>query len=83
MTKCRFSVFFPPPASISVLVCPVGLIITGVLTDRIGRKRAIQIVYIPMIISWLLLVFADSYEAILIARIIQGFPFGKFSFHKQ
>ncbi|XP_025408087.1 facilitated trehalose transporter Tret1-like [Sipha flava] len=63
-------------ASISVLVCPVGLIITGVLTDRIGRKRAIQIVYIPMIISWLLLVFADSYEAILIARIIQGFPFG-------
>lgn len=67
-------------ASISVLVCPVGLIITGILTDKIGRKKAILIVYLPMIVSWLILAFANSYKAILIARIILGFPFGKFCF---
>lgn len=65
-------------ASISVLVCPIGLIITGILTDKIGRKKAILITYIPMIISWLILVFANSYRAILIARIILGYPFGKY-----
>ncbi|XP_022175971.1 facilitated trehalose transporter Tret1-like [Myzus persicae] len=62
--------------SISMLLTPVGLIITGILADRIGRKKALQISFIPMILSWLTLTFANSYTTIMIGKILLGYPFG-------
>lgn len=72
----RHSLLFS--ASVSVLVCPIGLLVTGVLTDRLGKRIALQIALIPMTLGWLLLAFADSYRTILVARILLGFPLGKF-----
>ncbi|XP_003245538.1 facilitated trehalose transporter Tret1-like [Acyrthosiphon pisum] len=62
--------------SISMLLTPVGLIITGITADRIGRIKALQISFIPMTLSWLTLTFANSYTTIMIGRILLGYPFG-------
>lgn len=66
-------------ASITVLICPIGLLIIGILTDKFGRRKTIQIVYAPMALSWLIITFAESYTALLIGKIILGIPFGEFS----
>lgn len=65
-------------ASISLLACPFGVLISGILMDIIGRKKALQVIYIPMILSWLILAFANSYKTLLIAKILLGIPYGKF-----
>ncbi|XP_022169564.1 facilitated trehalose transporter Tret1-like [Myzus persicae] len=62
--------------SITVLICPIGLLIIGILTDKFGRRKTIQIVYAPMALSWLIITFAESYTALLIGKIILGIPFG-------
>ncbi|XP_060846869.1 facilitated trehalose transporter Tret1-like [Rhopalosiphum padi] len=63
-------------ASLPILICPIGLLILGILIDKIGRKKALQISYIPIITSWLVLVYADSLKWIIIGRIILGISFG-------
>ncbi|XP_050439287.1 facilitated trehalose transporter Tret1-like isoform X2 [Adelges cooleyi] len=63
-------------ASIPNLVGPVGLIVTGLITDKIGRKKILQFTYIPIILSWLLLIFANDTNCILIARILLGYSYG-------
>ncbi|CAH1732174.1 facilitated trehalose transporter Tret1-like isoform X1 [Aphis gossypii] len=62
--------------SITVLICPIGLLMIGILTDKFGRRKTVQIVYIPMALSWLIITFANSYTTILIGKIILGIPFG-------
>ncbi|KAL4105322.1 hypothetical protein QTP88_020570 [Uroleucon formosanum] len=62
--------------SITVLICPIGLLIIGILTDKYGRRKTIQIVYAPMALSWLILTFANSYMTLLIGKITLGIPFG-------
>lgn len=64
-------------ASVPTLICPVGLLIVGVLADKFGRRISFQLSFIPLILSWLMLACANSYETILIGRIILGFSFGK------
>ncbi|KAL4105324.1 hypothetical protein QTP88_020572 [Uroleucon formosanum] len=63
-------------ASIPILVCPIGLLLIGILTDKLGRRKALQINYIPTIISWLVLAYADSLKLIMIGRIILGIGLG-------
>lgn len=65
-------------ASVPLLVCPVGLIGIGILTDKIGRRRALQVAYVPNIISWLVLAYASTFETVIIARILLGTTIGKF-----
>lgn len=67
-------------AGIAPLVSPLGFFIVGILADKIGRLKAIQVSYIPLVVSWTILAFANSYEIILIGRIIGGLVFGKFLF---
>lgn len=61
-----------------MLPCSIGLIVTGILLDKIGRRKALQVMYISIILSWVILTFADSYKTILVARILLGIAFGKF-----
>lgn len=65
-------------ASVSMLSCPIGLLTIGILVDKIGRRKALQCLYIPMIVSWLTLAFANSYKTILIGKILLGVVYGKF-----
>jgi len=60
-------------------MCPIGLLIMGILTDIFGRRKTVQIICVPMGIGWLLITFASSYTTLLIGKIILGIPFGKFN----
>ncbi|XP_050439289.1 facilitated trehalose transporter Tret1-like isoform X2 [Adelges cooleyi] len=62
--------------SIPFLVCPIGLIVIGVLTDGIGRKKSLQVSYIPLVLGWFILSYAQSLNAIIIGRIMLGFSLG-------
>lgn len=66
-------------ASIPILICPVGLLTSGILTDKIGRRKSLQIAYLPLIFGWLLLANADSFQVVIIGRIIVGLSLGKFT----
>lgn len=57
---------------------PIGLLVIGILTDKIGRRKALQVAYIPLIASWLILAYANSLKSIIIGRIIMGTTMGKF-----
>lgn len=74
--------FFYILASVSSLVSPFGLLIFGILTDKIGRKKTFQLSYVLITASWLILAYADSYETILIGRIVVGITFGKLKIKK-
>lgn len=45
--------------------------------DTFGRKKALCFTYIPIMLSWLIFVYADSYCTILIGRVLQGFIISK------
>ncbi|XP_050526696.1 facilitated trehalose transporter Tret1-like isoform X2 [Daktulosphaira vitifoliae] len=62
--------------SLPNLMCPVGSLITGILADKIGRRKALQTSFIPMIASWAILGFYDSYNSIIIARMLVGYTEG-------
>ncbi|XP_025408995.1 facilitated trehalose transporter Tret1-like isoform X2 [Sipha flava] len=51
----------------------VSYLFIGPLMDIIGRKKALCFTYIPIMLSWLIFVYADSYYTILIGRVLQGF----------
>ncbi|VVC29772.1 Major facilitator superfamily domain,Major facilitator, sugar transporter-like [Cinara cedri] len=61
-------------ASISVLLCPVGFLAVGLLTDKYGRRKTLQIIYVPLILSWITFIIADSYRMLVTARILMGIP---------
>ncbi|KAF0764434.1 facilitated trehalose transporter Tret1-like [Aphis craccivora] len=63
-------------ASLPVLICPIGLLVLGILSDKFGRRKALQVGYIPIIISWLVLSYSYSLKSIVIARFILGTAFG-------
>ncbi|XP_025191083.1 facilitated trehalose transporter Tret1-like [Melanaphis sacchari] len=63
-------------ASVPILICPIGLLVIGILLDKIGRRKALQVSYIPIMISWLVLAYANSLKTIMIGRIILGTTFG-------
>lgn len=59
------------------------MLIIGILTDKIGRKKSFQLSYVLITVSWLILAYADSYETILIGRIVVGTTFGKLRIKKK
>lgn len=69
-------------ASIPIVVCLISLPILGILMDKIGRKYTLIITYVPMIISWIIFVYSNSFEALLISKIILGFSYSKFFSYK-
>ncbi|CRL04891.1 CLUMA_CG017942, isoform A [Clunio marinus] len=53
-----------------------GSLIFGWLTEQIGRKRSLIVIAIPQIISWTLIVFAQSWLYILVSRFLGGLSGG-------
>ncbi|VVC36031.1 Major facilitator superfamily domain,Major facilitator, sugar transporter-like [Cinara cedri] len=63
-------------ASIPSLVSPLGLLLIGILTDKIGRRKALQIAFMPIVVSFLILAYSNSYETIFIGRTVAGLMYG-------
>lgn len=65
-------------AAINTLSCPLGGILSGLLLDRIGRKRTLYVLNVLGIIAWILLVTASSTSSelfnmqLLVSRFIIG-----------
>ncbi|XP_055687055.1 facilitated trehalose transporter Tret1-like [Lutzomyia longipalpis] len=62
--------------SLAFIFQPIGCILSGWITERVGRKRAMIFVNFPHIIAWLLLHFATSVEEMYAAAIILGLGVG-------
>ncbi|KAF0753479.1 facilitated trehalose transporter Tret1-like [Aphis craccivora] len=63
-------------ASFPLLLCPIGSLVFGYLSDRFGRKLSLQLTYVPLIISWSLLSNAECLKDIYIGRMLTGLATG-------
>lgn len=50
----------------------VGAVPSGILADKLGRKKTAMLIAIPYIISWILIVFAKNVTILFIARFLIG-----------
>lgn len=62
--------------SIAFVCQPIGSIISGWITDPLGRKRAMFIVNFPHVIAWFLMYNATSVWQIFIANTLLGLGVG-------
>lgn len=63
-------------ASLSSASTPIGCILSGILMDRIGRKKTLLITEVPSILGWLLISTASNVEMIYCGRLLVGFGSG-------
>lgn len=63
-------------AGVAFLVQPIGSMLSGWVTDPIGRKKAMILVNIPHIIAWSLLHFANSLSIIYLSAVLLGLGVG-------
>src|ERR1700675_3604370 len=62
--------------SSGLLGCIIGVIITGFLTDRIGRKKVMIVSGIMFLLSGFGCAFAPSFTTLVMARMIGGIGVG-------
>lgn len=55
---------------------PIGSLLSGPISDKIGRRRAIMMVNIPLAIFWIILGFSRSFSVISVMFVLIGFCFG-------
>ena len=63
-------------ATVTLLCSAVGGWLAGLLADRIGRVRTLQLTILWFSVFTFLSGFAQSYEQLLLARALMGFGFG-------
>ncbi|XP_066599775.1 facilitated trehalose transporter Tret1-like isoform X2 [Prorops nasuta] len=63
-------------ASVVALSLPLGSLVAGPLMDKFGRKAICLLSRIPVVVSWILIITADSLIAIYTARVISGIAAG-------
>lgn len=68
--------FIYPIASITLIAQPLGSILSGLITEPLGRKRAMLLVNIPHAFSWLSLYYTESLALIYVAFCLQGIGIG-------
>lgn len=69
----RFSLI---AASVHSAATPLGSLVSGLLMDRCGRKLALQIASIPLIVGWTLIGFSANHGTLLLGRLIAGVSAG-------
>lgn len=55
---------------------PIGSILSGVIVEKLGRKRAMMVVNIPHIVAWIMLYFSKNVETVFIANLLLGLGVG-------
>ncbi|XP_050542463.1 facilitated trehalose transporter Tret1-like [Daktulosphaira vitifoliae] len=63
-------------ASLLYMLTPVGNLVFGVIMDKYGRKICMELVYLPLIISYIGMFMAKSIVHIYISRAIVGLSVG-------
>lgn len=62
--------------SINLICVPLGCLLSGIVTQPIGRKKSMQLVNLPFLAAWLLFHFASSTELLYLALCLTGFGGG-------
>lgn len=62
--------------SISFICQPIGSILSGYMTDPLGRKKAMFIVNFPHVIAWFLMYKATAVWHIFVANVLLGLGIG-------
>lgn len=62
--------------SIAYICQPLGSILSGWVSEPLGRKKAMILVNIPHIIAWIMFYFASSLAEMYIGAILLGFGVG-------
>lgn len=73
---CNFYHFLFFSASFAHIAHPIGSILSGPLCDKIGRRKAILMVSIPIFIAWIMLGFAQSFPVVCVGFMLLGFCMG-------
>ncbi|XP_044733770.1 facilitated trehalose transporter Tret1-2 homolog [Chrysoperla carnea] len=63
-------------ASIHSTATPIGAFLSGFVMDRFGRKRAVQISMMPLIVGWILIAFSQNIIMMLCGRFTAGLSIG-------
>lgn len=63
-------------ASFAHIAHPIGSLVSGPICDRIGRRRAIMLVTVPLIVAWIVLGYSQSFLTVCFGFLILGFCFG-------
>ncbi|KAJ3653787.1 hypothetical protein Zmor_013021 [Zophobas morio] len=62
--------------SLGAITNPVGSILSGLLAEYVGRKKAIQISSIPFLVGWLCIGLADDIALLYAGRLVTGIAAG-------
>jgi MFS family permease len=60
-------------SSINLICVPFGCVVSGSITAYLGRKKAMQLVCVPLLASWIILYFASDVFHLYIALCVSGF----------
>lgn len=63
-------------SSINLICVPLGCIFSGSFATLIGRRRAMQLVNVPMFISWIIFYYSQHVDHLYVALCISGFTGG-------
>lgn len=62
--------------SLAFMTQPIGSIVSGWITEQIGRKRAMLVVNVPHIIGWAMLYYAQTNTVLFVAGVLMGLGVG-------
>lgn len=71
-----YRILFFVLGSINLLCVPLGCVFSGMIAQPIGKRMAMQIVNIPIIMSWLLFHFSTSIYHLYAALCLAGLSGG-------
>lgn len=60
-------------SSLNLICVPFGCIFSGSFATLIGRRRSMQLVNVPIFISWIIFFYANRVYQLYIALVISGF----------
>jgi MFS family permease len=55
---------------------PVGSILSGIVLERLGRKKSMILVNFPHVIGWFIFYFASSVPLLYLSAVIMGLGVG-------
>nr|XP_032515126.1 facilitated trehalose transporter Tret1-like [Danaus plexippus plexippus] len=63
-------------ASIINIMCICGYAVVGVISEYLGRRKAITLISLPVCLTWILVYLAHDKVTLIFTRIILGISFG-------